>query len=264
MDGKLWLPLLRELTASCPSWLVWKNAEQALEGRGDVDGAARAADLPRIVQAFARWARDRGAPRTFLCRHIPGKTLLFCSGSDRALAELDVMEWIAFRGGLVTRATDLAPLAVLDPLGFRRLRPGAEAALLLMFNGIRPGGRPNAAALLQKRLPARLSGDMEGVALATRTVGGSLLARLASAVAVGSWDRRAALLLEASGVVRSVARPLRLARRLYVRMRRGRVCPLAAAVREGRHIKGDVADWLRRAERDHEVLSGFETTPVGP
>jgi len=41
---ELWLDLLRRLTATSPTWLVWKNVESALDGEGDIDSAAAPAD----------------------------------------------------------------------------------------------------------------------------------------------------------------------------------------------------------------------------
>ena len=49
----VWMPLLQGLTEPSPGWLVWKNAESALTGTGDIDAAADETDWP-VIEAEVR------------------------------------------------------------------------------------------------------------------------------------------------------------------------------------------------------------------
>jgi hypothetical protein len=250
-----WLPLLRRLTDECPSWLVWKNADAALAGKGDVDSAALPAELDLIEEIFRRWARDIGAVGWLRCSHLEGQDSFFTAVSaDTELLQLDVMRVYPFRGSPIVRARTLLPLAVDDPRGFRRLRPGAEAALLLLLNGLRPWGRVDWTAIREKSLPGRLAGDLDGVKeLCSRLGGGSgrLLLRLAEALVAGRWDRAAALQLEAVSLVRALGSPRYALGRARVRLRGGRDCSLTSAPLDGRMVRGHVGDFLRLVAADH-------------
>ena len=48
----LWLPLLRRFTELSPRWVVWKNADAALAGVGDIDAAAPESDWPALEGAL--------------------------------------------------------------------------------------------------------------------------------------------------------------------------------------------------------------------
>jgi hypothetical protein len=252
----LWLPLLRQLTDACPGWLVWKNADEALAGKGDIDSAATPAEVPQVSAVFASWAGSIGAEGVFVCRHIPGKHLLFAAldTPEPRLLELDVMMVQPFRAAPLVTADVLPPLSIIDPRGFRRLRPGAEALLLAVLNGIGTGGRPNSQAIQAKSLPSRLAGDPEGVeGLCARLPGrrARLVRRVAHAVALGGWDRRAAVGLEMLSIVAATMRPAWSWNRIKGRVKGGRVCTLTAAAMDGRTIRGDFQLFLERAQREH-------------
>jgi hypothetical protein len=252
----MWLPLLRRLSEECATWLVWKNADAALVGEGDVDAAALPAELNRIEEIFRQWARDIGAVGWLRCSHLQGKDLFYAvvSGEREELLELDVMTVQPFRGWPVLEASTLLPLTVDDPRGFRRLRPGAEAALVLLLNGLRPWGRMDRAAIREKSLPERLADDLDGVKELCSCLpgpGGRLLLRLADAVVAGWWDRAAALQLEAVSFAHALGSPRYALARARVRLRGGRVCSLTSASQDGRMVRGHAGDFLRLATADH-------------
>jgi len=251
-----WLPLLRRLTEACPTWLAWKNVDSALAGHGDIDSAIAEEEIPQAVELFTNWASNLECRHVFLCSHLGFKRLVFGVLPDGVLLELDLGLLMTFRGAIVWRAHELLPLSILDRRRFRRLRPGAEAALLLMFNGVQHGGRPDWKAIRAKEIPERLSADPQGYLLVARSLLGNrgfFLSRLARAVSHGRWDRPAALGLEA---VSLMAAPggRGIVRRLGIRARRGRVCALTSAALNGRHVRGDLEYWLKEAEIEHEVL----------
>jgi hypothetical protein len=261
---QLWLPLLRRLSEECASWLVWKNADAALAGKGDVDSAALPTELDRIEEIFRQWAWDIGAVGWLRCSHLQGVDLFYAvvSGERAELLELDVMTVQPFRGWPVLEASTFLPLAVDDPRAFRRLRPGAEAALLLLLNGLRPRGRMDRAAIREKSLPERLAGDLEGVrAICSRLphLSGRLLLRLANAVVDGRWDRAAALGLEGLSLACALFSPRFALARARAWLRGGRVCTLTSAAHDGRRIAGDLGKFLACAGAEHprhEVWSG--------
>lgn len=256
---ELWLPLLQELTRSCPSWLVWKNADEALRGKGDIDSTARPEEVHVAASAFASWAGAVQAEATFLCRHVPGKTLMFAVLTEPTarLLELDVMVAQAFRGATLVSADVLRPLAVLDPRGFRRLRPGAEALSLLLFNGIRSGGAADLSALVSKSIAERLRRDVGGVdALCRRLppVRGSLARRLAGAVMEGRWDRGAALGFEGASLASAMLAPaVALGRARFRRgLKKGATCVLSSVAQAGRVIPpARLQAFLDQAAREH-------------
>jgi len=254
--GPLWLPLLRRLSEECATWLVWKNADAALAGKGDVDSTADAVELPRIETIFRRWARDVGAVGWVRCSHIQGVDLFYAivPGETVELLELDVMTVQPLRGWPVLKAGMLLPLAVDDPRGFRRLREGAEAALLLLLNGLRPWGRLDEATVREKALRGRIASDLDGVKeLCSRlpSPSGRLLLRLAEGLVAGRWDRAAALQLEAASFARALGSPRYALARARTKLRGGPVCSLSSASLDGRRIRGDIRDFLARAAAQH-------------
>lgn len=145
---------LAELSARHPSFLVWKHLDRAVRGVGDVDAAAPATDAPRIVDDAASLARSLlGAAAVIRCDHVADKRLTFfvLPRLLPQLFELDVC--VGPSRGLTPWADParMAKLAILDDRGIRRLRPGAEALVSLVYHGLSyHGGR-------------RLSGDEEEI-----------------------------------------------------------------------------------------------------
>src|SRR5437016_3364914 len=126
----LWLPLLRRLSQRIPEWIVWKNVDSAFYGRGDIDAAAPKSAWPTIQNEFVMWAQELELTPVIICKHIPGGLNLVAAPSGLStLLEVGVKDSKIWRGTLLFNVHDLLPLIINDPLGFRRIRPGAEGAL---------------------------------------------------------------------------------------------------------------------------------------
>jgi hypothetical protein len=247
-----WLPLLRRLTAREPDWFVWKNADAAISGNGDVDSMAPPRAWGGISGEFRAWAASFGAGPVVTCTHAPGSLVaVACVGADRReLAQLDVYE----RVGRIAHAELISTAAELDPRGFRRLPPGAEGLLLLLALSRRPGRKPKSPDALV-RIGSLLRSDPEGAEKASRGVGlgGSLALRGARAVADGRWNVRAMAALELVYAERAIVAPSR--RLAWLRFRLSREsCPVLGALADGRRIQGDVDAWLRAVSSNHTVF----------
>jgi len=255
-----WVPLLRRLTETSPGWAVWKNADRAITVSGDIDSISPPAERSLLVQEFARWAAPQGMQPIFVCHHLPGSVLAVALRDRTELVELQLCERAIFRGAPLFTAADLAELMVMDPRGFRRLRPGSEGLLLLFHNGLRRGGRPSLDGDKATRLLRLMEDDPDGVEGATNVFGRvrRYAARLASAAIEGGWDREAALRVEAWAVGRAVRDPRLLAARAAYRMRGDGYCPLLPVLRRGRRLTGNVDAWLARARRTHPTQARFD------
>jgi hypothetical protein len=223
-----WLVLLRRLTDRFPQWVVWKNADVALGGRGDIDVVAPAQDWDGIQEQFVKWASEQGLGPALMCRHVPGSMFLFAADPRwDAPFELDVKARGLHRGATVFRPADLVPLSVLDPRGFRRLRPGAEGMFKLILNGVKRAGRPRVERVASERVRELLASDPDGLREAALLFGVARAAaqRLAEEVARGRWRRGSSLLVEARARARAVVHPSHLMRRAEARLVRRRGCP---------------------------------------
>jgi hypothetical protein len=172
------------------------------------------------------------------------------------LVELDVLERKYFRGGTLFAAERLVPLSRIDSRGFRVLRPGAQALILLLGNGVRWGGRPNPDGLRRRRIAELLSEDREGADLAARGFGlpVSLVRRVVAAVSQGRWDRPSLLLMEAWALLKAVADPFTFLRRAKFRLFSKRRCPVLRAIfYDDRELPEDVGAWLANVRRSHVV-----------
>lgn len=250
-----WLPLLRRLTAREPDWFVWKNADAAISGSGDVDSAAPQRAWGGVTAEFCAWASATGAGPVVICTHAPGSLVaVACVGSDRrALAQVDVYQ----RMGRIAHADKISASAELDPRGFRRLRPGAEGLLLLLAVSRRPGRKPESPEALG-RIRSLLRSDPEGAEKAARAVGlgGSLALLGARAVAEGRWSVGAMAALELVYAQHAIVEPAQRLAWVRFRLRRESRCPVLEALADGRRIRGDVDAWLRAVSSNHSV---FET-----
>jgi hypothetical protein len=253
----LWLPLVRRLTESFPRWTIWKNADAAFAGFGDVDSAAPMEDWGSIVGEFRRWAGANGLGPVIECRHPPKTMFLLAVDRETStLVELDVSGRKYFRGGTLFRAEDLEPLSLLDERGFRSLRPGAQGLILLLTNGMRWGGRPDPEGLRKRRIPELLAGDLPGALEAARRFGLPVgrVDRAIGSLVGGSWDRRSLLFVEGAAIAGAVADPGILLRRFRFRLATKKSCPVLRAVFYGdRKIPGGVDNWLREVGRTHPV-----------
>lgn len=253
----LWIPLVRHLTQACPNWTIWKNADAALAGSGDIDSAAPASDWDAIVLSFRRWAREFGFGPVIDCRHPPQTMFLVALDQSRTtFLELDVLGRKYFRGGTLFRAQELVPLSQLDQRGFRMIRPAAQALILLLCNGLRWGGRPNVDGIRRRHVVALLKSDLAGVQEAAKCFHlpeRSVLAAVGSLLN-GRWDRRAMLEIEGAALFRAFREPRVILSRIRFRALTKKRCPVLRSIFYGdRTIPGDVGSWLREVGKDHRI-----------
>lgn len=248
-----WVPLLRRLTELSPLWGVWKNADAAIAGHGDIDSVSPPQDRDMLVNEFRRWAAEHGMGPMFTCPHLPG-SFLAVAVRGRELVELQLVERAMFRGATLFGARDLAPMMIIDDRGFRRLRPGAEALLVLFHVGLRWGGRADPEGLRRKPIVDMMRRDPDGMRAATEVFGsarGSAL-RLATAVLRGDWDRRAAITVEAHTGAGGLRNPGLWLHRARYQFSGGQYCSMLPVLRfRGRRIEGDVDSWIELTGRSH-------------
>ncbi len=253
----LLLPLFRSLTVLSPVSAVWKNADSALAGIGDVDWMVPAGAWDAIIGQVGAWAAEAGLGPVIVCRHIPDGMFVIALDHDREFFQLDVRSRVTFRGATVFRAEDLESMTAMDPRGFRRLRPGAEGALKLVLKGLDWGGRPRPDKLRSEGVLELIDQDPVGVRQGAALFGlaGTALVAAAESYRGFGWDRRAMLTVEAACSLRALREPgvaLARARFRAVHMKR---CPvLQASVRGRRHPPADYAAWLARVEATHHVF----------
>lgn len=266
---EVWLPLLRRLTAEVPSWLLWKNAESAFTGIGDIDAAALPADWPATEAIFRAWADDAGLGTVVVCRHIPGGLNLIAVPEDEpTFYEMGVKARRIWRGSTLFVLEDLTGMTIPDPRGFRRLRPGAEGLFKLLLNGTRRGGAPDEAALAAKDVRALLRADPDGVRAAARLLGPARRGAVVGArrAADGGWSRPAMLAVEGWALTMAVMQPRVTLARLRFRASARRRCGVVEAILgQGRRIPDDRAGWLAELARDHPVTaaSSASSTALG-
>jgi hypothetical protein len=253
----LWTPLVQTLTREFPDWTIWKNADAALTGSGDIDSAAPTRDWDAIVLTFRQWAHECGLGPVIECRHPPRTMFLVALDETRTtFLELDVLGRKYFRGGTLFRAEELVPLSQLDDRGFRVIRPAAQALILLLCNGLRWGGRPDFPGIRKRHVARLFEADLEGVrdvATCLHLPERSVLAAV-QRLLNGNWDRRSMLKIEGSALLRSFREPRVIASRIRFRAFSKKGCPLLRAVFYGdRVIPGDPETWLREVRRDHRV-----------
>jgi len=253
----LWLPLLQRLTEVCSNWGIWKNADACFSGSGDMDSAAPEKDWDVVVSEFRRWAVKKDLGPVTACRHVQGVLfILALNRRNSEFVELDVNAKKYFRGWTMFRSENLAPLMELDPRGFRRLRPGAEGIMLLLGNGTKWGGRPNPEGLQRKRIPETLRRDPEGVKATAACLFGpaaNALVRVAERAAIGQWDHRNMLEVEAWALANALIEP-RVALSRIKAKRIKRMCPVLRTIfSENRRRPIDLDSWLNRVHKEHPV-----------
>ncbi len=258
--AELWLSLLRQVTDRHPRWAVWKNVASALEGHGDVDSFAPAADWPAIEQTWLEWCREHGLGPSIVCRHVPqGPHYVTLDPDFPYLLQFDVKLLATFRGCALMGVDELLPMTEIDELGFRRIRPGAEGVLKLVYNGMHPGGRKNEDGLESKRVVDLLRADPEGVRMGARLFGLAepAILRAVDALLAGGWDRGALVAVEAWARGKALATPkVALGRVWFNRVSKQR-CPVLQVIREDdRRLPEDRPGWLRRVEaiESHRVI----------
>lgn len=257
---EFWLPLMRRLSETTDNWYVWKNADSALYGQGDVDSAAPAAAWDVVESTFRNWAFETGQDYVVSCRHIP-RTLNVIAASERSrdLLQLEVKGITTFRGSTLFRAEDLLPLTEFDERGFRRLRPGAEGLFKFLTNGVARGGAPNREALRSKRVLELIEQDPDGMRQAAAACGrraGSWIVAAVEQARRGEWDRRALRKAELAAIARTLTQPRVLLERIWFRVARKPFCPLLRAVyTANRQAPDDAGRWVASLARTHQVHS---------
>jgi len=263
---ELWLPLLQRLSQLCPYWVVWKNAESAFTGVGDIDAAAPDADWPTIELEFRHWAQEHKVGPVAVCHHIPGGMNLVAVPPGMAtLLEVGVKATRIWRGTTLFVLDDLKPLMDWDPRGFRRLRPGAEGLFKLLLNGVRWDGKPNAEGLRSKQVIPLLQQDPGGVYEAARVLGPAqhLAIRAAERVVAGGWDRNAMLAVQFWALLKCARHPtLTINRVRFLMLNRMGLpftqtlrCPVVAALDDKRRIPVNREQWLMRVAATHPVYA---------
>lgn len=255
----LWLPLLQRLTELSPGWVVWKNAESAFTGTGDIDAAAPRTEWPTIERCFREWAAEYELGPVIVCRHIPdGFNLVAMPADSATLLEVGVKESKIWRGSTLFEYDDLVPLMSLDDRGFRRIRPGAEGVFKLMLNGTRWNGRPDTVGLTSKNIVPLLREDPEGAELAARIFGPAEGAVIEASrlVAEGGWSRGSMLAITGWALLRCFSQPGIVGRRLRFRLMAQKQCPVVTTLlRDQRRIPDDRAGWLRIAAETHTIYN---------
>lgn len=253
----LWLPLLRDLTEHVPEWVVLKNSRAALRGIGDVDTFAPRSVYPDIERRFRTWAAGQGLQVVVVCHHNwRGPNFVAIRPDDPYLISLDVKVGRLLRASWLVKVRDVQELTVMDELGYRRLREGAEGTLKLVFNGMTRGGRRNEAGFRDKGIVEALAADPEGALIATRFVGAAApaLRHAIRIVSEGGWSRRDMLAVEAWCYARALLRPWIPVRQVYWRRVTVPSCPVAQLPR--RRLPDDREAWIDRVVATHPV-SGF-------
>ena len=252
-----WLTLLRRLTEVAPRWAVWKNADFALAGEGDIDSVAPRMDWPLIAREFRSWAALNDLGPVFACTHIPiGVEIVAVPPTSETLVELGAKARRIFRGSTIYTAEDFVPFMEMDGRGFRRLRPGAEGLFKLILGGLRRNGLPLWDQLIAKNVPDLLRHDPEGVRAAAHILGVARAPGVAAAEAVarGEWDRAAVLFVQARSLVKCALEPEMLARKLHYQTVVKRRCPfLRVLFKEHRRIPADRDRWLREVAQEHRL-----------
>jgi hypothetical protein len=259
---EVWLTLLREVTRRFPRWVVYKNIESALTRHGDVDSLAPAQDWPGIARVWRDWVADQGMSPAILCRHVPqGPHFVTLSQDSDYLVQFDVKLLVTYRGSTLMSVDDVAELVEMDRRGFRRIRPGAEGVLKLVYNGSRSGGRMDPEGLRIKRVLELLESDPEGVRGAARLFGpaeGAVI-RAVERLIEGEWSRASMAAIEGWAYLKATTELPLAAGRLWFNQVAKKECPVLQVIREhDRRVPEDREAWLRRVEETHALLTPWE------
>jgi hypothetical protein len=253
LPSEEWLPLLRRLTEVSSSWGVWKNADRALTGSGDIDSVAPAVEHGELARVFTSWAVQRGYRWVVRCSHAGG-ILVLIAVQDSKWAQLDLVFETPFRGARLFSAEQLPPLMIMDPRGFRRVRDGAEGLFLFLYKGTRRGGRPDWADMEKYRILEKMQRDWEGAEAAGRLLGraGAPVLSAARHALTGRWETTPMLQAEALVLMRALVHPRALAARVIKRSWTLPRCAVSQAIDAGRQPES-LQGWLRDVASDHAV-----------
>lgn len=248
-----WVPLLQDLAGTDADMAVYKNAERALVGDGDVDFLAPRARWPEIEEAFARWGGIHGLDVMPACRHRPYAMYLVAADHDGGLLQLDVRDRVHFRRATLVTAEDAAPMYESHALGFRALRPGAEGVLKLFLRGMGPRGELLEESAAKYSIRELVRDDPEGA----ESMAACFLPAPDDALAVvrsladGRWDSARARSMSRSFAMASLRDPVTLTRLAMFRRAR-RTCPLLRWVlRNGQARPPRLEDWMGEVREAH-------------
>ena len=252
--------LLRELTERHPGFVVWKHLDRALLGRGDVDAAAPLDQAAAVTSDAVALAKDLLlATHVVSCGHVQDKRLQFFVRPDTwpQLFELDVC--VQPSRGLAPWAgpAQMLLVATVSEDGIRRLRPGAEALVALVYAGLSPRGIDLLPADERPTVRFGLETDLPGVRtaidlLAPVPARGPLHA-LVTQLDHQRWDAAAARRAFLGFVVSALAHPVYARRRLSFRigLARGRECLMSDLARhDARQVRHYDLDGFLRAAGD--------------
>ena len=259
----LWLPLLQDLTTNVPGWVVLKNSKAAMRGVGDIDSFASRSDFPEIEDRVRVWSAEHGLRFVTVCRHNwRGPIIVAIREGDPYLFSLDVKVGRLLRGSMLIDVDDAHDFQVMDDLGYRRVREGAEGVMKLLYNGMRRGGSKNEAGFQQKGVLEALQADPAGAMEASRLVGMAAPALRSGIRAVldGGWSRRDMAAVEAWCFIRSAARPDYVIRQWH--WRHSEVPRCAISQLTARRMPDDVPGFLRAVAETHASSDGPVPAPA--
>ncbi|EKD98697.1 MAG: hypothetical protein ACD_23C00305G0001 [uncultured bacterium] len=149
-DRTAWMLLCRQLTLEFPDLIFWKHLARGLNGSGDIDAVAPAAEALHVVRRMPELVKENfpDAVLVFACRHAANVHPIFVVSKRifPRLAQFDV-SFNPIRFGMPwCNPADLVRFSVLDEHGIRVLRQGALAVVLLMLYGINRDGRSSLKA----------------------------------------------------------------------------------------------------------------------
>jgi len=258
---------LRELTRRHENLVVWKHLDRALRGRGDIDAAAPADDIPSVAaNAVSIAANTLGASHVIHCDHVADKRLQFFVQPELLpqLFEFDLC--VQPSRGLAPWASPSAmvALAAIRPDGIRSLRPGAEAVVSLVYHGLSPSGRDRLAGEEREIVDSGIATDFAGAEEACATLppwpARRPLRELVMMLAERSWDSNRAQLAFTAFLGSTLAHPVFATRRVLFRatLAGGRECVMSSLARhQARRVPPSGLDHLFDAARagGHKVVA---------
>jgi thymidylate kinase len=254
IDGSPWAALLAELDSVAPQIGVWKNADDALRGRGDVDYSAPRECWPEIHAVFRIWADTYGFESVPPCLHRPGAMYLVAlDRSNGRLMQLDVRERLTSGGSDVIDAKRLGGLLVYEGRPFKTLPTGAEAALKLLLTCIDRRGRIREDCWADESVATGIATDFPGALGATSRIrnGRRAASRLVESIRSGSPDHGAARAFRRDSRLAALREPGRFPEHALYRVQR-RQCPLLRWVlSHGQQLPPDPDGWIGEARRAH-------------
>jgi hypothetical protein len=260
------LTFLREISEQNERMVVWKHLDRSLRGFGDIDVAAPADDLDRVTACSLASARSAlNASHAVICDHVPSVRLHFYVQPERSpdLFEFDVITQPSRMTSRWAAPSDLVGLSVVDPTGIRRLRPGAESLILLVWQGMSWAGTDQLTGHDRESVIDGLAMDPDGALKACRALAPPLAAKqlrgFVERLILGEWERSWALAALCGFAVTGAASPKFAINRALHRnkYRTGHECLMFGIMRRhGRKMPdGPLSTFLEAArEESHEVI----------